>query len=456
MQSGMGDTIYALSSGPGRSGVGVVRLSGTGVRQALETMIGMVPPARQAVLKAIRDRNGLLIDHGIVLYFKAPHSFTGEDCAEFQVHGSRAVIAALYEALSQLPDFRLAEAGEFTRRAFVNGRIDLTAAEGLSDLIAAETEEQRRAALAQASGRLRAKYDDWAARLTHARALVEAELDFSDEEDIPGSVSTRIWSDMAVLREEIAQHLKEARSGEIIRDGFTVVLAGPVNAGKSSLLNAIARRDVAIVSEEAGTTRDLVSVDLDLEGYLVRLVDTAGLRETSGAVEQEGIRRAISAITSADLVLQLIPADDPSWRRGAGPERDHRVIEPQKAVIRLLSKADLVAENMLARYRDQSGADICLSVHSGRGIGELIRRIGESVSAHVHADLDIAPTRERHRSLLISASQQLDNALAGGDLPLEIRTEYLRAAASHLGRITGRVDVEDLLDVIFAEFCVGK
>ena len=287
-----------------------MRISGPGARFGLETLTDSLPEPRRASLRFIRTESGEAIDRGLVLFFPGPESFTGEDVAEFHVHGGRAVVAALLAALSALPGFRAAEAGEFTRRAFHNQRMDLTQVEGLADLVAAETEGQRRQAMRQAEGVLGRLYDGWREDIIRARALIEAELDFPDEDDVPGSISDEAWAMVAALETEIADHLADRR-GERLRDGAEVVILGAPNVGKSSLVNAIARRDVAIVTAEAGTTRDLIEVRLDLGGYPVTLVDTAGLREAAGLVEREGIRRAEDRAARADLVLWLVDATVP-------------------------------------------------------------------------------------------------------------------------------------------------
>ena len=284
------DTIVALASGPGVAAVAVIRVSGPGTREALEALCGGVPPPRHAALRDIGPR-GAKLDRGLVLFFPRPASFTGEDMAELQLHGSRAVIRAVLDALLALPGMRLAEPGEFARRAFENGKLDLTEVEGLADLVNAETEAQRRQALAQSEGSLRQLYEGWRAELLGAQALVEAGLDFADEGDVATDVSVKAGAVVQSLRESIARHLADHR-GERLRDGFRIVIAGPPNAGKSSLLNALAKRDAAIVSEEAGTTRDVIEVHLDLGGWPVVLADTAGLRPTNDAIEQEGVRRA--------------------------------------------------------------------------------------------------------------------------------------------------------------------
>ena len=436
------DTIFALSSGALPSGVAVIRLSGPASRAALLSLCGSLPQPRRAVLKSIHAAGGDKLDEGIVLLFPAPNSFTGEDCAELQLHGGRATVKAVLAELGAMEGLRAAEAGEFSRRAFLNGRLDLVEVEGLADLIAAETEMQRRLAIEQASGGQSKLYDSWAKRLTHARAMIEAELDFSDEDDVPGSVADTIWSDMCALEQEILNHLADARAGEIVRDGLQVVIAGPPNAGKSSLLNYLAKRDVAIVTDVPGTTRDVVHVDLDLGGFAVRLYDTAGLRETSDIVEQEGIRRTHLSIAQAHLVLLLSAEGAPEWGSLApdysGP------------VIRVRTKADELEASWPG-----GNADVMISVRTGAGIGELLQLVGRQLPELEGSALAL-PTRQRHALHLRTARENIEYALAASGAGLDIQAEYLRLAGQCLGRVTGRVDVENLLDVIFSEFCIGK
>ena len=436
----LNETIFALSSGGLPSGVAVVRISGPQTRPALETLCGRVPPPRRAVLLSIRDRNGETLDDGLVLYFAGPASFTGEDSAELQIHGGKATVKAVLAALGDLPGLREADAGEFSRRAFLNGKMDLTAAEGLSDLIAAETEMQRRLAAEHAAGGLTRLYQSWAGRLTHARAMIEAELDFADEEDVPGSVASAIWDDMRALHKDVVNHISGAKAGEIVRDGLRVVIAGAPNAGKSSLLNFLARRDVAIVTDIPGTTRDVLHVDLDLAGFAVRLYDTAGLRETEDVVEREGIRRTQISVAQAHLVLFLSEMDTESslWLDGfSGP------------VIRVRTKAD-----MDSAWPD-ANVDVILSTKTGVGIDDLLARIALHLPALSAGQALALPTRRRHLQHLREMADGLSLAIES-DAGLDIRAEYLRLAGQCLGRITGRVDVENLLDVIFSEFCIGK
>lgn len=429
------DTIFALSSGALPAGLAVIRLSGNQAFTAAETLAGRLATDRKASLRTIRGRNGAIIDQGLVVGFPGPNSFTGEDCVELHVHGSRAVVAALVLELEQIDGLRLAEAGEFSRRAFENGRLDLVEIEGLADLISAETEMQRRLAVEQSFGGQSALYIDWAERLTRSRALIEAELDFADEDDVPGSVSERVWSEVGQIYLELLQHLETAKSGEIIRDGYKIVIAGPPNAGKSSLLNALANRDVAIVTERAGTTRDILHVDLDMSGYLVRFFDTAGLRESDDIVEVEGIRRARVAIEQADMILSLNEIDSPALQNH---EFSHANV--------------LTVGTKLDAHAPADEFDLCISTRTGDGLELLRETILRKITALWTGSL--VPNRARQVDALKDASNFIAEALNGTEL--DLRAESLRAAASALGRITGRVDVEQLLDVIFSQFCIGK
>ncbi len=428
------DTIYAVSSGPVPAGVAVIRVSGPQVRFGLETMIGMVPEPRLATLRPIRARNGLLLDRGLVLFFAGPASFTGEDVAELHVHGGRAVVAAVLAALAELPGHRAAEAGEFTRRAFENGRADLTEVEGLADLIAAETEAQRRQALQQAEGGLASRLSAWSAELLQSRALLEAGLDFVDEEDVPTSVIASAAADAGRLADEMNALLAQSAFGERVRSGFDVVLLGAPNVGKSSLLNALARREAAIVTAEPGTTRDLIEVALDIDGYAVTLVDTAGLRDAAGLVEREGIERARKRSASADLVLLL---DD-----GVEP-----LVEPPSGVSRLTIRTKI------DRGDNAPEEGIAVSAVSGEGLYELRRAIGAALGLAERRP-DALIVRERQRQGVIAARDAL--TAIDPSQPPELIAEELRRAADALGRVSGRTGVEDLLGAIFSSFCIGK
>ncbi|HVT24578.1 MAG TPA: tRNA uridine-5-carboxymethylaminomethyl(34) synthesis GTPase MnmE [Rhizomicrobium sp.] len=428
------DTIFALSTAPGRSGVAIVRVSGPQAGSALETLSGETrPQARMAALRRLRGVAGE-IDRGLVLWFEAPASFTGEDCAEFHVHGGRAIVEAMLQALSALAGLRPAEPGEFTRRAVENGKLDLTRAEALADLIDAETEGQRRQALKQYEGSLYALYESWRTRLIAAAAWAEAAIDFSDEE-IPEDVLARVRTAIREIVEEIQQHLDDRHRGELVRDGIYLTVIGKPNVGKSSLVNALARRDVAIVSEIAGTTRDIIEVRLNLGGYLVTLADTAGLRETSDAIESEGVRRALARAEAADLVILL---------------QDGTAAKPAA-----FEGADLVVWNKADLPWPQPREGLRLSLKTGEGLDALVAALTEKVQQKLEAPAEAPPiTRARHRHALEEAALALERALATAEP--ELTAEDVRLAMRAIGRITGKVDVEDLLDVIFRDFCIGK
>ncbi len=443
----MADSLFALASAPGRAAIAVWRLSGPDVAEALAALTGRALPApRRATRRMLIDpATGAPLDDSLILYMPGPASFTGEDCAELQTHGGRAVAEAIGGALGRLPGFRAAEPGEFSRRAFLNGKLDLTQAEAIADLAAAETEAQRRQALAQANGALAKLYDAWRDRLIRLRAHVEAAIEFPDD-DI-GDPAAGLAGALTFLRGEIARHLADARRGERLRDGLTIAIIGAPNAGKSSLLNALARRDAAIVSPEAGTTRDAIEVHLDLGGYPVILVDTAGLRRAEGAVEAEGIARARARATDADLVLALFAADAPE-------DAETRALIDQRAIV-VTSKADLAP----TPQRDHLPADglgdrLAVSTKRNAGIEALLGALTVRVS-RLLADREAPPpTRARHREALTQCLGALDAALEGP--PPELAAEELRRAADSLGRIVGRVDIEDMLDSIFRDFCIGK
>lgn len=432
------ETIYALSSGALPSGVAVIRISGPAVQNILRQMAVAVPAARSAALRELRTKSGILLDHALVLYFQAPASFTGEDVAELQVHGGKATVAAILQELSTFDDTRLAEAGEFSRRAFLNGKMDLTAAEALSDLISAETELQRRLAIANADGKQRDLYQGWRRSLLNARALIEAELDFADEADVPGSVSDQVWSSAQALHQDILNHIDGYRAGEIVREGFRVVLAGRPNAGKSSLLNVLAKRDVAIVTDIPGTTRDLVEVTLDLSGLKIILTDTAGLRDTDDVVERIGVDRALEATRTADLILHL---DD-----GTG---EPVKIDADCPDLKIATKADI-------RHLAGSTHDLAIAARTGAGVDELEEAIRKIAAEAAQPAEGVVPTRARQVSLLRRAASHLQVAAQSDALDLELRAEELRLAEYALGKIVGAVDSEELLGVIFSEFCIGK
>jgi tRNA modification GTPase len=449
-------TIFALSSGRLPAAIAVVRISGPQAGVALEKLIGRVPEPRRAALVGVRDpANGEPIDEALALWFPAPHSETGEDIAELQLHGGHAVVSAVLGALGTVPGCRLAEPGEFTRRAFEAGRLDLTAVEGLGDLIAAETQAQRRQAFRQLKGLIGDRAETWRKRLIEALALVEARIDFSDEADVPEDLIGPALHAAQQLRGEIAAILNDGRRGERLRQGFVVAIAGPPNAGKSKLINMLSRREAAIVSPYAGTTRDVIEVHLDLDGFPVTLLDTAGIRESNEPIEQEGIRRARERAASADLVLWVVDAaaaeDNSRHTLGAGVS-EVWVIE---------NKLDLLENKYLDRIGPQTEYRFILSLSaaSGEGVDALVAGLSAHAKAFFASAESGVVTRARHRQALEETVAALDRALAEGEKASgreELVAEELRAAATVLGRLTGRVDVEDILDVIFRDFCIGK
>jgi tRNA modification GTPase len=453
-------TIFALSSGRPPAAIGVVRVSGPGAGGALERLIGRKPEPRRATLTPIRDpATGEIIDEALALWFPAPHSETGEDVAELQLHGGHAVIAGVLEALGAIEGCRPAEPGEFTRRAFDNGRLDLTAVEGLADLIAAETPAQRRQAFRQLKGLIGDRAEAWRRRLIEALALVEARIDFSDEADVPEDLMDPALHAARLLRDEIATTLADGRRGERLRDGLVVVIAGPPNAGKSTLFNRIARREAAIVSSYAGTTRDILEVHLDLDGYPVTLLDTAGIRESGEPVEREGVRRARERAATADLVLWVTDVSTPGQTVG-----DELSIGVPGALWRVNNKVDLAVDSAekgckQTPRKNEYEFKCSISATNGDGMDALIDSLAGFARDFFAGGESGVVTRSRHRRALEDAVAALDRALCepgDGSGREELIAEELRAAATTLGRLTGRVDVEDILDVIFRDFCIGK
>jgi tRNA modification GTPase len=450
-------TIFALSSGRPPAAIAVVRISGPQAGAALERLVGRIPEPRKAALARVRDpANGDVIDEALVLWFPAPHSETGEDVAEIQLHGGHAVIAAVLDALGGGEGCRLAEPGEFTRRGFENGKLDLTEVEGLADLVAAETAAQRRLAYRQLKGLIGDRAEEWRKRLIEALALVEARIDFSDEADVPEELVKPALDAAQQLRSEIAASLADGGRGERLRDGLVVAIAGPPNAGKSTLLNRLARREAAIVSPYAGTTRDVIEVHLDLGGYPVTLLDTAGIRESNEPVEQEGIRRAAERAAAADLVLWVVDVS-----ANGGETFGYPANLAETCVWLVENKIDLADAKGRKRPIDcnRSGFKFTLSLSARQGLGldELIRELTSFSGEFFGTTEALLVTRERHRGALNETVGYLDRALAqGASASEELIAEELRSAATTLGRLTGRVDVEDILDVIFRDFCIGK
>ncbi len=439
-------TIFALSTAPGRAAIAVVRISGPDAANALCRLTGRVPPPRQAHLAQLRHPDsGDPLDQALVLYFAGPASETGEDIAELQVHGGRAVVRAVLDALGTVPGCRPAEPGEFAHRAFINGKLDLTAAEGLADLIDAETEAQRRQAMTLATGHLATLYGDWRTRLIECQALMESAIDFSDEGDVGDSAAAAATERATALSLEITGHLAGSTRGEIIRDGFRVVIAGPPNAGKSTLLNALAQRDAAIVSAEAGTTRDAIEVHLDLAGLPVIVTDTAGIRETIGDIEREGIRRTYDRARTADLIIWLTDIAEPM-----PPPDDLATAGP------LVCSVSNKTDRQPADAACFDHAILGISAHTGSGLDALTQKIIEAAQDRMGDSNDLVPTSLRQKIHLQSAIENLENYLSGHREDIELRAEDLRLAADSLGRLTGRIDAEDVLDQIFSRFCIGK
>ena len=466
------DTIFALSSGGGRAGVAVIRISGPAAGRALRALMAgpeakasaastldsnsyggaseelsseaplqSLPAPRQLIRADLFDAQGGLLDEAMAVWLPGPHSFTGDDVAELHAHGSPAVVRALLSRLGNLPGLRPAEAGEFTQRAFLNGKLDLAAVEGLGDLIDAQTEAQRRLSLRQLGGALSEQVEAWRARVVGLRAETEAWIDFPDE-DLPEDFFPTIRARAAELAKEmVAKTASSYRLAARVRDGYSVALVGLPNVGKSSLLNALAARDVAIVTDIAGTTRDTVSVPIDLGGFLVNFIDTAGLRETEDTIEAIGVDRAVRAAELADLVLLLVD------ERGVAPEIGARL--RQDAVLQVATKQDL--------WRAESGlhASLGVSVVSGEGLQSVLDAV-QSALVGQGASLDslLPMGRERHAFHVSAAVEALEHARSQDELAL--LAECMREASLALGRITGAVDVEDVLDHIFSRFCIGK
>lgn len=450
-------TIFALATAPGRAGIAVVRVSGPGAGAALLALapgLSTLPPPRLATravlyasesnLSPAADRDTDKIDDALVLWFPGPASFTGEDVVEFHIHGGHAVLDSLLTSLAECEGLVPAGPGDFSRRAFENGKMDLTAVEAIADLVDAETVAQRRQALAQMGGALAARYDGWRERLVKSMAFAEASIDFA-EEDIPDDLARQSITALRMLADEINNHLADDGIGERIRTGFRIALTGAPNVGKSSLLNALAKRDVAIVSDIAGTTRDVIEVPLDLGGYAAILLDTAGIRDSEDTIEQEGVRRARDQAASADLRIHMLAPDSAPFE----DEADERTLV-------VCNKADLLDETISVSQT----APLRISVKTGAGLADLIAEMTCRIKHRAtQAAASSAPlTRVRHRraleDCLAALRRAIDAAEAGADE--EMMAEDMRLAAQALGRITGRVDVEELLDRIFRDFCIGK
>ena len=449
MSTSSTDTIFALSTAPGRGGIAVIRVSGPSALQSAQTIttnnISEIVPNKIILCKITNPISHETIDQGMMVYFKAPHSYTGEDTIEYHIHGGKAVIQELLQTLSEQPNHRLAEPGEFTRCAFENGKLDLTEAEAVADLIDAETIAQKNQALAQLSGQLSALYHDWTRRLKNLLAHAEAAIEFPDE-DLPDEIETQTKPLIKKLHEEMIAHLNDNRRGERLRDGLQVAVVGAPNAGKSSLVNALARRDIAIVSDVAGTTRDVLEAHLDLGGYPVTLLDTAGLRpehlnaQGHDKIENEGMRRTLERAENADFKILVFDATT--------EKPDQQTLDlHEKNDIRVINKSD---ENKTFHVKQAHK----LSAKTGEGLPEFIDVLSEKVETILGGSEQPSLTRQRHRDALKQSFAHLEKALEG-QLP-ELIAEDLRISIRYIGRITGHVDVEDLLTTIFADFCIGK
>lgn len=435
----MSDTIFALSSGAGRAGVAVIRVSGPLAGPVAEQISGKSLSPRRAVLSELRRaKTRDLIDSGLLIWFPAPASFTGEDVVEFHVHGGRAVVAALLDSLSEFDGLRAAGPGEFTRRAFDNGKLDLTCVEGLSDLVSADTDLQRRQALRQLSGDAPRAARSWRQQLIDSQALIEAHLDFPDESEIPIDITREIEGDLQALSLCFSEALASRGSAEIVRDGAVVLIAGAPNSGKSTLINRIASRDVAIISEIPGTTRDLLEVTIDLRGLPVTFIDSAGIREASDEIEKLGIARARAKAKEAHVVLWLVPSDAPA----AEPDLSH----PHLWVVQ--TKSDL---------RSVQGEDGSISALTGEGVGELLSKLYDALVSTKAATEPSLLVSRRQFSSVSAASDALSRGIERLRLgQLELVAEELRLASAYLDEMIGVIRNDDLLDEVFGRFCLGK
>ncbi len=449
----MVDTIYALASAQGRAGIAIVRVSGPQAFESLSQLSSDNFPSRQAVLtQLISPADGSLIDECIVIAFHPPRSYTGEKTVEYNIHGGKAVRDSLLNALSKMDGHRLAEPGEFTRRAFENGNLDLTQAEAVADLIHAETEAQKQLALSQMRGDLSNLYHSWADQLVRALAYAEAQIDFS-EEDLPeDEVKAQIHPVLKSVLKEMDDHLNDGNRGEILREGVKIAIIGAPNAGKSSLINVLAKRDVAIVSETAGTTRDVLEVHLDLNGYPVTLYDTAGLRgDTADVIEQEGIKRAQSKAKEAALKILLFDGTKEMDQETLSFVDDRSIVVANKMDIQSSLRGVENDEAIQSVVHNK----LSISCHTGEGLNGLIDLVSRETSK-IFDDIQSSPslTRCRHREALLLSKEHIDRALKGASP--DLIAEDIRLGVRAIGKITGRIDVEDLLDIIFRDFCIGK
>ena len=448
------DTIFSLSSAPGRAGVSVFRLSGPKTGAITKTLTGRALPApRLAALRRIKDSGGAMIDEGLVLWMPGPKSFTGEDCAEFQLHGSPAVLEAMASAFLRA-GARQSEAGEFTRRAFENGRLDLTEAEGLADLIDAETQGQRLQALRQMQGGLKAVYEEWRSRILDALAQIEGEIDFPDEGDIPDGLSHKSAEPLKILSRDISKMLSTAERGEHIRAGIDIAIIGPPNAGKSSLINRVVGRDAAIVTDQAGTTREVLEMNLELGGLPIRLLDTAGLRESDDVIEAEGVRRARRRAESAQMRLVIFDAQDMEWQAAKNSDDDSFSLL-QHGDFLVLNKSDLGLSEKTPAL--PSGVRLfSVSALTGEGLPALLEALEETVREKYSPLGEVGLTRARHKDCVERAKTSIDRAHSALGRAPELAGDDLRAALQALRELAGETDIEAVFDRIFSRFCVGK
>ena len=442
-------TIYALSSGPGICGVSIIRVSGPDTKKVIKKLTGKeIPSPRMATLRKINNTNtSELIDEGIIIWFPGPESYTGEDMAEFHVHGGKAVVLAVQEAISNIENCKLAEPGQFTKLAFQNGKINLLKAESISDLISAETEIQRKQAVKIMNGKSSEKFNQLREKLLKILSFVEAQIDFP-EEDLPDDNLKKIKKDTSEVLNEINKILNDQKVGEIIREGFKIAIVGPTNAGKSSLLNNLSNREVAIVSEIAGTTRDVVETHLNIDGYPVIISDTAGIRDSKDEIEKKGIKLSLNKAENADLKLVVIDAKNPNL---SGFLNDLL----KKDAILVVNKSDLVKETLdkeISKFNH-----VLISLKNNLNIDKLIEKIKDQLKNKFISEKDILITRERHRQHLVQCIDYLKNFLEKNNKKdFDKAAEDLRLATRHLGMIVGKVDVEEILGSIFNDFCIGK
>ncbi|KAM3939364.1 5-taurinomethyluridine-[tRNA] synthase subunit GTPB3, mitochondrial [Leptodactylus fuscus] len=465
------DTIFALSSGHGKCGVAVIRTSGPASQEALHllTKWNSLPTPRQVKLSSIWcPKSGELLDRGLVVWFSGPHSFTGEDCCEYHVHGGPAVVSGVLQALGSLQMMRPAEPGEFTKRAFQNGKLDLTEVEGLGDLIHAETEVQRRQALRQMSGDLGQLYERWSQQLLKALAHIEAFIDFSEDDNVEEGVLLAVDEVVETLQKELEEHLRDNRRGERLRDGVQVVLTGATNAGKSSLLNVISQKPTAIVSSSPGTTRDVIEATLNIGGYPIILSDTAGLRDSEDPIEREGVRRAKARVGEADVLVAVLDVSNGLWSQETLLDHLQSLYsnlqgDEPRSVIVALNKVDLLSQESIVNIeklcRDPKLPPVCLlSCHTGEGISNFLRIMRDCLEGICGNPLQGAPTitQTRHRHHLTACLDALGRYSVHRQQDLVLSAEELRIAQRQLGAITGRVSAEEILDIIFSDFCIGK